>query len=153
VEPIAQFVVAMTSDGRVASQGSLADALASIEGLGEELEHEQAVLDTDIAESKLQEKTTKKPDGKLILKEEVEEGAISMDACTLHALYPQNATNACCSGKLFFRAMGGRWPVLFWMTAIGGQLLHEAVAAAGTWTLGVWAQQYLRLPSSEVNVF
>jgi hypothetical protein len=143
----------MTSDGRVASQGSLADALASVGGLGEELEHEQAVIDTDVAEIKIHEKTTKHPDGKLILKEEVEEGAISMDACTLLALYPHNATNARRSGKLFLCAMGGRWPVLFWMTAIGGQLVHEAVAAAGTWTLGVWAQQYLRLPSSEVNVF
>jgi hypothetical protein len=45
--------------------------------------------------------------------------------------------------------MGGRF---FWMLAIGGQLLHEAIETASTWTLAVWAQQYLHHSASEVNV-
>jgi hypothetical protein len=77
---VAQFIVTMLSDGRIASQGSFADALANNSELFDKLEHGKTALETDGAEIKMQEKTTN-DDGKLIFDEEVQDGNISMHAC------------------------------------------------------------------------
>lgn len=82
VSPIASFVVSLGSDGRIASQGSVSEAmLKSEEMVKEEKESEDAIkraeqeeIEGDPAEAK------PKSDGKLVVAEEIAEGHVSWAA-------------------------------------------------------------------------
>jgi hypothetical protein len=79
--PIADFVVSLGIDGRVLSQGGVSDALANDRTFAIEISHDEEIIEraeSEIDLSKLGE--TKQSDGKLILKEEVEEGHVSWSA-------------------------------------------------------------------------
>lgn len=84
VEPIAEFVVAL-KNGRVVSQGTLKILLSRDRTLAEEARQEEEALhraDEEVVEALdagLEKK--KKPDGKLILSEEIRQGHISWSSC------------------------------------------------------------------------
>lgn len=78
--PLADFVVSMGTDGHVASQGSVSDALAVDSELAEEVKHEEEAVELDEHEDETG-KTVVEVKGKLILAEEVEEGHVSRSAC------------------------------------------------------------------------
>lgn len=87
VSPVADFVVAMGSDGRILSQGSLASALERDSELLKEITEERAEI-----EKAEQEVTTLKPEaveatkitGKLVVAEEMEDGHVGWTACEYH---------------------------------------------------------------------
>ena len=81
--PIADFVVALGTDGRVSSQGSIANALAHDKKLAAELAKEE--LELEKAEATVDEQTPEKApkeDGKLVVEEEVEVGHAGWQAST-----------------------------------------------------------------------
>ena len=87
VNPIASFVVAVGLDGRIASQGTLEQALASDSKLREEVAVEkkaiaegEEVVDVPIHEPKKEGKP-KPAAGKLTVAEEVALGRVSWPAC------------------------------------------------------------------------
>lgn len=82
--PIADFVVALGTDGRVTSQGTVADALKHNKRLRAELEKEKAAEDK--AEQTVDDSDSaqkKKSDGKLVVAEEIAEGHVRWPASTL----------------------------------------------------------------------
>lgn len=70
----------MGTDGHVASQGSVSDALAVDSKLAEEVQHEEEALELDEHEEDVGG-ATGEVQGKLIVAEEVEEGHVSKSAC------------------------------------------------------------------------
>ncbi|KAH9940070.1 uncharacterized protein BXZ73DRAFT_99070 [Epithele typhae] len=135
--PIADFVVSLGTDGRVASQGSFSKVIARDDKLLKEFTQEQAELakaDVD-AEDLGAEGAPKKSDGKLILKEEVSEGHVGWDALSL-----------------YLGSMGGRHNVLFWIAIVGFFVLCETFNTFDTFWLGHWATQYEENSPGEVNV-
>ena len=81
--PISDFVVAMGSDGRIVSQGTVADALAHDKTLAKGLKHEEEAVELD--ESEEDAETTLDKTGKLVVAEEVELGHVSRESCTCSA--------------------------------------------------------------------
>ncbi|KAJ7497652.1 hypothetical protein FB451DRAFT_240230 [Mycena latifolia] len=123
---IANFVVSVTLDGRVHSQGSISDALAKDETLAKEVSKDQEILeaaketvDTPAAD---ESKVTK---GKLVVAEEIELGHVSWTAL-----------------NLFFSGMGGGHVVLFFAALTVAIVATEVSKAVQTWFLGYWASQY-----------
>lgn len=122
VKEIADFVVSLGSDGRVASQGDIESALrldpklrAEVER-DEELEKkgEQVVDDKDPADGK--DVQSGKSDGKLMVAEEIDEGHVGWPAL-----------------RLFLLAMGG---LGFWVVYFGGFILADAAVLGQTYWLG-----------------
>jgi hypothetical protein len=56
------------------------------------------------------------------------------------------------SVKMYFRAMGGKYPLFFFTFFFGGLIFQQTFVALRTWQLGYWAKQYDRLPTDEVDV-
>ncbi|KAL4243444.1 hypothetical protein ABKN59_001093 [Abortiporus biennis] len=131
--PVAEFVVSLSIDGRILSQGTLSKALAKNKKLSKELKQEAEELkkaddeiDSDeLDESPNQQGETKKKDGKLIVAEEISEGHVGWDAL-----------------KLYFASLGGDHFFLFWGVFLGGMTLTPIIEAAQMWFLGYWAHQY-----------
>lgn len=129
-KPIANYVVSMGLDGHIHSHGSISEALATDEVLAEELSKDQDVLDKKVDEVDALPAGEKKPDGKLIVAEEVEEGHVSWDAL-----------------KLYFKGLGGNYTLLFFALFLGGLGLTELCQALQTWFLGYWARcEELNMP-------
>ncbi|KAK0198511.1 hypothetical protein F5146DRAFT_1100167 [Armillaria mellea] len=123
--PIANFVVSI-KNGKVASQGSISDVLVHDTSLADETDQVQKAMDKVEEEIDSQlPPDAKKPDGKLIVAEEIEEGHIGLPAL-----------------KFFFSSLGGGHVWLFFMSFIGGLAITEILNAAQTWWLGHWASQY-----------
>lgn len=80
--PLADYVVSLGHDGRIACQGSVADALKKDKTLAKELaEGARAIKDNEkIIDAEAPNETAKSADGKLILAEEIAEGHVSWDA-------------------------------------------------------------------------
>lgn len=81
--PIADFVVSLTNDGYIASQGSVTDAVAKDATLAEQIKHEEEAVELDEIE---ETQTTKPADdlakkGKLVVAEEIAVGHVSWRAC------------------------------------------------------------------------
>ncbi|KAF8610181.1 P-loop containing nucleoside triphosphate hydrolase protein [Ceratobasidium sp. AG-I] len=138
VNEIADFVVSLGSDGRIASQGSIDNALrldpklrAEVER-DEELEKkgEQAVDDPNPVDDK--DVKLNKSDGKLMVAEEMDEGHVGWPAL-----------------KLFLLAMGGPG---FWVLYFGGFILGHAAILSQTYWLGVWARAYEANPNNSKAV-
>ena len=78
--PLAQFVVSLGTDGRIATQGSVKDAIKKNKALAKELKHEDEAVELDEAEERLEGPGEDKK-GKLVLAEEIEEGHVTREAC------------------------------------------------------------------------
>ncbi|KAI9444468.1 hypothetical protein H4582DRAFT_1805817 [Lactarius indigo] len=135
--PLADYVVSLGKDGRIASRGSVSDALKKDKTLAKELAEGTRAIKDD--EKKIDgpepDETAKPTDGKLILAEEIAEGHVSWDAV-----------------KLFTNGLGGAHPVLFWIVVAGGLLLCETLMAVQTWFMGYWAEQYVIYPPDQVDI-
>jgi hypothetical protein len=80
--PLADYVVSLGRDGRIASRGSVADALKKDKTLAKEVaEGARAIKDGEkVIDAEELNETAKPADGKLILAEEIAEGHVSWDA-------------------------------------------------------------------------
>jgi hypothetical protein len=130
---IAHFVVALGIDGRVLSQGSVSDPLMQDTNLVQEVDDKQAMDEAADEIDAINSKTAK--DGKLTVAEEIQEGHVSWRAL-----------------KLFFAGLGGDHPILFWIVFVGGLFFTDFISTIQTWWLGLWASQYDRNESYEVDV-
>ncbi|KAJ7465185.1 hypothetical protein FB451DRAFT_1488697 [Mycena latifolia] len=124
---IADFVVSVTLDGRVHSQGSISDALAKDETLAKEVSKDQEILEAAVKEmvdtpAADESKVTK---GKLVVAEEIAIGHVGWTAL-----------------NLYFAGMGGGHVVLFFATLVVAVVATEVSNAVQTWFLGYWASQY-----------
>ncbi|KAF8883986.1 P-loop containing nucleoside triphosphate hydrolase protein [Infundibulicybe gibba] len=125
-EPIADFVVSLGLDGRIASQGSITEALAKNRKLAMELSREHHAL------RKTEEEVDSPPaddskGGKLIVAEEIEEGHISWAAL-----------------KLYLAGLGGNHPIIFFLALIRERYPNMVS--------GLWASQYEKRSGSEVAI-
>ena len=77
--PLADYIVSLGRDGRVASHGPALDSVAEFLTVSPELI--ENVLDEKGTEEKGPDVTAKQTDGKLIVAEEIAEGQVSWDAC------------------------------------------------------------------------
>ncbi|KAI8982789.1 multidrug resistance-associated ABC transporter [Trametes punicea] len=138
--PIADFVVSLGTDGRVASQGTLSKVLAKDKKLSEELAEEREEIQK--AETEVDhidpddEAAPKKSDGKLVVAEEIAEGHIGWPAL-----------------RLYLSSMGGGHSFIFWLAVVGFLLICEFVGIFQTYWLGYWAQQYEDQDQADVKVF
>lgn len=80
VNPIAGYVVALGTDGRILSQGSLSDALDKDSHLVEDDPEEGVTDDSDALEPE-RATVSAKEGGKLIVEEEVAVGRVGWSAC------------------------------------------------------------------------
>jgi hypothetical protein len=83
VKSLARFVVSLTGDGRIATQGSMSEALAHDPALEAEVEDEKEMIELDEIEETLDtDKLVNVPvNGKLTVAEEVAEGQVSWESC------------------------------------------------------------------------
>lgn len=150
---MADLVVSVGSNGLVASQGSVSEALTKDYLLAAEaqkveriIEKEEQVIDSD----EKAPQTEVKPTGQLIQKEEVAEGRISWGHCewqswsTMYTLLRVLGIV-----KWFFGTFGGFAFWSSWFLACG---LAELVNTFQTWWLGLWARQYDTHGASDVDV-
>ncbi|KAJ1309716.1 hypothetical protein OPQ81_006481 [Rhizoctonia solani] len=139
VSEVADFVISLGTDGRIVSQGTIDEAYRSNPKLkaeaakDEELEHkgDQVVDDSNPADKK-DDSNAKKPDGKLMVAEEVAVGHVGWPAL-----------------KLFLLAFGGIW---FWAAYMAGFILSDVTAIGQTYWLGVWARAYEENPGHTERV-
>lgn len=155
-KPIADFVVSIASDGRIASQGSLSSALSKNKKLAHKIKADAAEADKvghTVDEPVEETADGKKSDGKLIVAEEISVGHVGWPARTYHS----ETTHAVSytdheSVKLYFANLGGDSPIIFWTLFLGGMILTSVTETFQAWYLGYWAQQYETHDPSEVNV-
>ncbi|KAI0373549.1 multidrug resistance-associated ABC transporter [Pilatotrama ljubarskyi] len=136
VRPIAEFVVALGADGRIASQGSLEKTLQEDHELLDEIKTEEEQL-------KRVEQAVAKPElpadddsqkGKLVVAEEIAEGQVGWSALRL---YVMNASKA---------------PVLYWLAVTILLIATHSIMNTQTYILGLWANEYEKRAPSEVPV-
>ncbi|KAI0768310.1 P-loop containing nucleoside triphosphate hydrolase protein [Trametes elegans] len=137
VSPIADFVVDIGPNGRILSQGTLANALEHNTQLSEEVKEEREEIkkaehETDI--EKPEDVVAKQAAGKLVVDEEIEEGHVEWSAM-----------------KLFISNMSKR-PALFWIVYVSGNFVRHLISSVQPWWLGYWAAQYESHPTEEVSV-
>ncbi|KAK0496137.1 P-loop containing nucleoside triphosphate hydrolase protein [Armillaria luteobubalina] len=139
VEPIAEFVVAL-KNGRVVNHGTLKTLFSRDRTFAEETHREEEAMHladeeaVEVLDTVLEKR--KKPDGKLILSEEIREGHISRS-----------------SFKLYLTSLGGRHIFLFFAAFLGAFSIQQFVVIMQTWYLGYWASQYDDHKSEDVPVF
>ncbi|KAH9059057.1 hypothetical protein EDB87DRAFT_1832312 [Lactarius vividus] len=158
--PLADYVVSLGKDGRIASRGSVSDALKKDKALAKELaEGTRAIKDDEKIDSEELDETVKSADGKLILAEEISEGNVSWDAgepTTQPFRILDGETHWCTAQrnevKLFINGLGGTHPVLFWILFPVGLLLCDTAMTVQTWFMGYWAEQYDIYPPEQVNI-
>ena len=83
--PVAQYVVLMGTDGRIANHGVVSKVIAQDKQLAEKIEHEKAAIEADKAEETVADAPSapeKAQGGKLTVAEEIAEGHVSWSACT-----------------------------------------------------------------------
>ncbi|KAI0039394.1 P-loop containing nucleoside triphosphate hydrolase protein [Auriscalpium vulgare] len=134
--PIADFVVSLATDGTIASQGSVLDALAKDQTLQAEIAEEVKHIEQDDKESPEPDKAARPIKGKLIVAEEKALGHIGWQSL-----------------KLFFKSLSGSHILLFWFAFLGSTIASEAGMSLQTWWMGHWAEQYdLARDPSQVNI-
>ncbi|KAG9090552.1 hypothetical protein FRC07_012081, partial [Ceratobasidium sp. 392] len=121
VGEVADFVLSLGPNGRVAAQGSVAEVLQSNPKL--RLDPGKGNQDTKQDERTKDDKDTTKPtDGKLTVAEEVAEGHVGWPAM-----------------KLFFLAFGGP---AFWLAYVLGFAAADVISLLQIYWLGIWARAY-----------
>ncbi|KAH8104851.1 hypothetical protein BXZ70DRAFT_1049036 [Cristinia sonorae] len=132
--PIADFIVSMGRDGRIASQGSLSAVLAKDPKLYTELQTGFSEAEGRTDEKNPVVETKRTEDGKLMVAEEIAVGRVGWR-----------------EAKLFLSALGGkRWP-LWWAVFIYNAVGTPVVETLNVWFLGYWAHQYEERPASDVS--
>ncbi|KAI0767285.1 P-loop containing nucleoside triphosphate hydrolase protein [Fomes fomentarius] len=136
--PIADFVVALGTDGRIVSQGSLDKALKEDKMLLEELKTEEKQLQQvhqEIDEPVLQaDAVDQQKDGKLVVAEEIGEGLVGWNAL-----------------RMYFRNTA-RVAWMYWTVYLVALTLTHVLINGQTYFLGYWASQYESHDPSEVSV-
>ncbi|KAG9103574.1 hypothetical protein FRC06_009826 [Ceratobasidium sp. 370] len=138
VSEVADFVISLGSDGRITSQGSIADALRLNSKLRAEVEKEEELekkADETVDDNQPTEEKqvpAKKSDGKLIVAEEIAEGRVGWPAL-----------------KMFLMAFGGAG---FWLMYAAGFILSDVAVLFQTYWLGTWARAYEKTDSEVINV-
>ncbi|VDC03809.1 unnamed protein product [Peniophora sp. CBMAI 1063] len=139
VGPIADFVVALGNNGSIAARGSYKEVLSKDKELAHEAVQEEeklARVEEEVEEFVDADEQEMASDGKLIVKEEVAEGHVSLHALTL-----------------FWGALGGRHPILFWATFLGGVFSYHALSSLQSFWLGRWAEAYTRPEPVDVKYY
>ena len=134
VAPIADFVISLDLNGRIASQGTASEALIKDNTLLKEVTETNEITEKveeaiDLVEA---EKTDKNAAVKLVMAEEIAMGRVSWPAL-----------------KLFVLSLGG---IVFWASFIACLLISELTLSLSTWFLGYWAWQYEQQPPWSVPV-
>ncbi|TFK92734.1 P-loop containing nucleoside triphosphate hydrolase protein [Polyporus arcularius HHB13444] len=134
--PVAEFVVALGTDGRIVSQGSFDKALKEDRELHAELaaekeEMEKAEQEVDAAPL---EGEAEKKDGKLVVAEEISVGRVGWKAFMLYF------------GSVAKKA----WLPAYWTVYIGTLVMTHLLINGQIYFLGFWAAQYEDRASSEV---
>ncbi|KIJ45713.1 hypothetical protein M422DRAFT_227467 [Sphaerobolus stellatus SS14] len=134
VAPIADFVVSLTLDGRIASQGTMADALKKNKKLVKEVveSEEVAVKDDENVDNKDPGKKAPGSGSKLIVAEEIALGHVSWRAM-----------------RMYLSSLGG---ISFWVIFLVSMLLAQTANSFQSWFLGYWAEQYNGQPAESVRV-
>ncbi|KAI0768822.1 multidrug resistance-associated ABC transporter [Trametes elegans] len=138
VRPIADFVVALGSDGRIASQGSFGNALLEDQELLSELASEEDELKAareEVDKPEVENAAEVSPEkGKLVVAEEITEGQVGWKTLRLYFINTS------------------RRPILYW-TALALMLsVTHSVMNSQAYVLGVWAAQYEDHDPSQVSV-
>ncbi|KAJ7596700.1 hypothetical protein C8J56DRAFT_294246 [Mycena floridula] len=138
VRSMATFVVNIR-DGKVHSKGSVSEIIAKDKDIAVAIQEEQAAIDKADEEvdtiAPVVDAGTK-ADGKLVVKEEIEEGHVSWPAL-----------------KLYINGLSGNHPFFFFLAFLGGVVLCDISNTGQTWFLGYWARQYDDPDVTYVNVF
>ncbi|KAJ6576978.1 P-loop containing nucleoside triphosphate hydrolase protein [Mycena vulgaris] len=130
--PIADFTISIGLNGRILSQGSVAEALEHDIVLANEANADLQVMEQVVDGEPIEVKKETTTDGKLILAEEVQLGKVKWSAVTL-----------------YLRGLGG---VGFYIIFVGGYLLTSLAVIFETWYLGYFASQYETSPPGTVSV-
>lgn len=150
--PVADFVVSLGTDGRIASQGSMSKVLAKDKGLSKEIDEENKVIEKaeHTVDDQQPVEESKKSDGKLIVAEEISVGHIGWPACMcIVDIFSSIAYSG--TVRLFFSSLGGNQQAIFWLLCVGTLVLSQLVDTFQTWFLGYWARQYEERDPSEVD--
>ena len=134
--PIADNIIQVGLDGVAHEIGTdISAVLVHDPDLAKEVEQEEEEAEMEAAVIDKVVKEADKPDGKLILAEEIAEGRVTWR-----------------SMMLFLKGLGGNNPVFFmtaWMTGIA--LMHGG-SMLGVWFLGFWGSQYETHAPEDVDV-
>ena len=122
--PTAQHVVSISQDGTVQSQTveHFNTALMNEQSLISKVEHDPKAVVEGVKPAINNNKTV---DGKLIIAEEIEEGHVTWK-----------------SMKLYFSALGGDYPLMFFAIWISATFLTDWVNTFQVWFLGYWGSRY-----------
>jgi hypothetical protein len=151
VRPIADFVITLGSDGRVRSQGTMAEITKSGSSIVQ-IHDDQQVLNTRQAHS-TGGAIAKPADGKLVVAEEIQIGHVGSSACSSLLRDREHLdTDFFAPVKMYLFAMGGKYPLVFFAFFFGGLVFSETAIILKTWMLGYWAKQYDQHPVDEVDV-
>ncbi|VDB89911.1 unnamed protein product [Peniophora sp. CBMAI 1063] len=128
--PISEYVVALQTDGTIATRWPYAEVLAKDKSLSEEAKQDARALEkvdeeVDDGDDKDARATVTKYDGKLVVEEEIVEGHVSNKALSI-----------------FFSALSGKHGMLFWLAFLGGIVMSDVFANTQTWWMGRWADAY-----------
>jgi len=136
VTDIADFVVLLSNDGRIVTQGTAEEALRMNKNLLEEAVGSQEIVEKAKEDFNVASEPNVPPTdyeaSRLIVSEEVALGHVSWDSL-----------------KTYLTAMGG---LSFWTVALGGFFAAEVFNALGSWLLGYWSSQYNDRPPNEVSI-
>ncbi|KAJ7767050.1 P-loop containing nucleoside triphosphate hydrolase protein [Mycena maculata] len=125
--PIADFIVRLGSDGRLAPT-------AKYGSLSTQIPKEEQIQDKSDQKLDTAAHITKPADGKLILAEEMQLGHVSASAV-----------------KMYLLSLSANHPVFFFTFLFGGLLFNQSSNALMTWMLGYWASQYEDRSVEDVN--
>ncbi|KAJ7185322.1 multidrug resistance-associated ABC transporter [Mycena filopes] len=131
---IAHSIATLGSDGRVRSQVSGHQVQQVVDKIQSDVDEIQ--IDVGMVDPVPPVPDTAKPaEGKLIVAEEIPVGHVSSSAL-----------------NMYFLAMGGKYPSIFFTLFFAGLILNQTFVALRTWMLGYWARQYDVLPADQVDV-
>ncbi|KAJ7578700.1 P-loop containing nucleoside triphosphate hydrolase protein [Mycena floridula] len=134
VAPVAGYCIDIKA-GRVWSQGSISDVLASDSRLVQETKKEEQILETvDKDEPIVEEKPTKAA-GKLIMAEEIETGHVSWNSL-----------------KPWLTALAGDRKILVPASYLLCATISSIFLTLQPYWLGHWSSEYVHKPASEVSV-
>lgn len=121
-------MVSLGTNGTIAARGSYREVLSKDQTIAQEAAKEEETLtktEEEIEEPDALDQPVTESDGKLVVKEEVAEGHVSLRACELCGTARRATVLIISTVKLFWSALGGNHPVLFWTAYLGGTILYH----------------------------
>ncbi|TCD61578.1 hypothetical protein EIP91_008233 [Steccherinum ochraceum] len=157
MSPVADFVVSLGTDGRVLSQGTLDSALARDRKLESEVnkereasEKEEQTVKPIVAEGV---DAPKKPNGLLVVVEEIAVGHVGWSACALPSITTMFKAYPALTVRLYFSSLPGSTnPAVFWPAFAIIVVASKVLSQLDVWVLGLWAAQYETQDPSTVPV-